>query len=239
MFIFVAKLKPKPNMKKNLISIWLLLVGMTISAQEVELSKEMATLRDYCIAVRTADYEMDVNALKKTIEGWDAVKKTLTYQGVSVSMDILPNFDIIGETGTQDLRGHLVFNPMFIRKMVKNDMDKGGTFIEHAQVMRGGTSSGIYDCRWLHRLLPANGKITMGFVSPASRVIGHQEILIVAEREAPISVTITDSEHHVISQSSPNGIIAATWDIDKQGTFSIEISQQGSEPVSFIIASTQ
>lgn len=205
----------------------LLASAYTISFAQtpLTLSDAMGKFLDACLVANEGTARKDADMTQKAID-------TLT----SLNMASLSESRLSPVDGSDllPLDGHLVYDAHYLDSLIVCQFEAGVVKVNPAMLLRGDD---MPDICYANKAIKPHGKAT--FLCKGS---GAKEVVVVAERNADISLKVDDEKNgiHVSgSQSHGMGTACAQWKMPRFSTFSVTVENKTDAAVSFVVAINQ
>ena len=132
------------------------------------------------------------------------------------------------------LDGHLVYDAHYLDSLIVCQFEAGVVKVNPAMLLRGDD---MPDICYANKVIKPHGKVT--FQCKGS---GAKELVVVAERNADISLEVDDEKNgiHVLgSHSHGVGTAYAQWKMPRFSTFLVTVENKTDAAVSFVVAINQ
>lgn len=212
-------------MKKFFVT--LLLVAVMVCVQAQKLQKDVQTLMDACITMRTAIGNGDIDGLRSANKRFKSVK--------------VSNFDAlkpVRPSKFESLDGHFIFEPEFVDSLIALGKGKVYKYADR-YTTRGNSCRGPVSARVNMKNVLLKGKSTSIYKMYGK---GRIELAFVTEPNGLISVTIYDKKHKVYYKEHEKERQGAayrvhTFDLPNDGNAELEITIQNlsGEDVSCVV----
>ena len=213
--------------------------------QDIELSKPMIAFKSYCLEVRNAVQQRDLNALIECIRDWQPadtidnkiIPETFYYNNVHIVYGLLGDFTCVDSLPEIPLGKHLKFLPFDVDNMITNDFVS--VEINSASLLRDKKKKS--NCKYAIRTLPPKEKRTY-------KTFGANDIemFVVAENGGLINMYVHALERNFemeivnetfLSDTAPEGKPYAQlkWNMYYSGDIEVTVENMTDNEVSFIL----